>query len=65
MASGSGFVLFIGNKRNWAKWLENVVKIFPVITSFAASVESILCITVFDRGVARVGDIMYGIDEQE
>ena len=65
MASGSGFVLFIGNKRNWAKWLENVVKIFPVITSFAASVESILSIKVFDRGVTRVGDVMSGINEQE
>ena len=65
MASGSGFVLSIGNKRNWAKWLENVVKIFPVITSFAASVESILSIKVFDRGVTRVGDVMYGINEQE
>ena len=65
MASGSGFVLFIGNKRNWAKWLENVVKIFPVVTSFAASVESILSIKVFDRGVTRVGDVMSGINEQE
>ena len=65
MASGSGFVLFIGNKKNWAKWLENVVKIFPVVTSFAASVESILSIKVFDRGVTRVGDVMSGINEQE
>ena len=32
-----------------------------MITLFAVSVENILSIRVFDRGVRRVGDVMRGI----
>ena len=48
----------IGNKRNWAKWSDNVAEIFPAITAFAVSVENILSIRVLNRGVRRVVVLM-------
>ena len=45
----SGFALLIGNRRNWAKWSDIEVKIFPAVALFVVPVEKILSIKVLNR----------------
>ena len=55
----------IGRNRNWAKWLEIDVTMFPKITFSDMSVEKILSIWVLERELIRVGDVIWGTKEVE
>ena len=57
-------VCFAGKlKQNCAKWCEIFVTIFPDRVSPLASVDIIITIIVFDRGVILLGDLTWEIRE--
>ena len=55
----------IGRNRNWAKWSEIDVTMFPEIAFSDMSVEKILSIRVLECEVIRVGDVIWGAKEAE
>ena len=55
----------IGRNRNWAKWSEIDVTMFPEIAFSDMAVEKILSIRVLECEVIRVGDVIWGTKEAE
>ena len=53
----------IGRNRNWAKWSEIDVTMFPEIGFSDMSVEKILSIRVLVHEVIQVGDVIWGTKE--
>ena len=57
--------LLLGKIRNWARWSEMLVIIFPTIILSDGSVEKIFLISVFDLGLIQVGEVIWGMKELE
>ena len=55
----------MGKIRNWARWSEMLVIIFPAIRLSDGSVEKILSINVFDLGLIHVGKVIWDMKKLE
>ena len=55
----------MGKIRNWARWSEILIIIFPAIRLSDGSVKKILSISVLDPEQIRVGEVVWDMKELE